>query len=524
MSVENNKQRFFKLRTLFGIILLIVLVLPLSGGYFFRIYESELIRQTEAELISQGIFAALTYKATLTQLGAPADYGLPIDTSNEHRDSKYTPIAPSINVREAPLLPRRPDGMPAAKPPSPFEIKAGQAITPLLEEAKRSTLSGIRVLSPDGTVIGGTGDLYLSFAHTEEVKAALQGRHASVLRLRVSKHPNPQLSSISRAGNSRIFMAQPVISNDRLVGVIYLSRSPRNILKAFYDEREAVLTGGAFIIFLTGMIALLLSHTIGRPLKLLNQQALKLTEGEESNTKLPVPYIEELATLTHSFEKMSYAIKYRSGYIRSFAMHLAHEFKTPLSAIQGALELIVDHPNDMSAEQKNRFLNNIRKDTDRLKALVSRLLELAKADMMQPNNEQTDIVSALELLRTRFLPHVETTYGQESYIAHIGRDIFETVFTNLIENSLQIGATKISIALSADGNKLILDVKDNGSGISDGNLSKIFTPFFTTRRETGGTGLGLVISQSLLKAHGGDVQVISHSGGAHFQVSLNRAS
>ncbi|KAK0358605.1 hypothetical protein LTR94_034755, partial [Friedmanniomyces endolithicus] len=81
---------------------------------------------------------------------------------------------------------------------------------------------------------------------------------------------------------------------------------------------------------------------------------------------------------------MAEAVDRRSRYLRDFAAAVSHEFKTPLAGIQGAVELLQDHGDDMEPDQRRRFLGNIDSDARRLSDLVTRLLDLARADMARP--------------------------------------------------------------------------------------------------------------------------------------------
>ena len=81
---------------------------------------------------------------------------------------------------------------------------------------------------------------------------------------------------------------------------------------------------------------------------------------------------------------MAEAIARRSRYLRDFAAAVSHEFKTPLAGIRGAVELLEDHHEEMTEAERARFLGNISADTARLSQLVTRLLDLARADMARP--------------------------------------------------------------------------------------------------------------------------------------------
>ena len=95
-----------------------------------------------------------------------------------------------------------------------------------------------------------------------------------------------------------------------------------------------------------------------------------------------------------------------------------------------------------------------------------------------------------------------------------------SVLTTLIENSRQGGATTVTIAIRS-GPDIVITVADNGGGIPEHDRSRVFEPFFTSRRAGGGTGLGLPIARSLLAAYGGALRLVEdHAAGAAFEITL----
>src|SRR5262249_21041424 len=138
------------------------------------------------------------------------------------------------------------------------------------------------------------------------------------------------------------------------------------------------------------------SYTIARPIKALMRQTRGITSGDRAALEpIESPATEELALLSESFSEMARALEHRSDYIRNFAAQVSHEFKTPLAAIRGAVELLQEHIADMPAEKRDRFLANIAEDANRLKRLVERLLEMARADVLEPGAESADIAALL---------------------------------------------------------------------------------------------------------------------------------
>jgi hypothetical protein len=209
--VSPRQKPYFRLRTLLLLVNLFVLVVPVGSIYAFRLYENELVRQTESELIAQGAFITALYKSALLPLVADADtYGIPVSMPQARVDEKFTPIIPSLDMNTVSLFPARPDAV-AAGQPDPLALKAGKAISPMLEEATLTTLAGVRLMDYRGIVVAGRDEVGLSLAGSEEVARALKGQYASLLRERVSKHTPTSYASISRGTNIRVFIAMPII-------------------------------------------------------------------------------------------------------------------------------------------------------------------------------------------------------------------------------------------------------------------------------------------------------------------------
>jgi len=510
-----------RLRTVLLFVNLMVLLLPLGGLFFFRFYENALVQQTEAELIAQSAVIAAVYKQeTIKNQPDVSDFGTTADPASLiYEDNFYTPVAPQIDLSEAALLPPRPNGLQANT--NAFTRSIGETVSPVLEDAKRTTLSGVRLLDYNGAVIAGKEDVGLSFSHIPEVSNALKGYYTSVIRDRVSDDPPPALASISRGTGIRVFTAFPIVNDGRVWGVVYMSRTPKNILKYLYAEKERVAFTGFVLVMLAALIALLTSYLIVRPINVLLSKVKEFSTGnKQAIEELNVSGVREVEMLAQSFSEMAMSLHNRSEYIKGFATHVSHEFKTPMTSIQGAAELLLDHMDEMEPKKKKKFLSNIIADSERLKRLVNRLLELAKADNVEKSDEVCDVVKMLEKLKGRYQDlglNLMYSYNTPLHIKIAG-DHLETIFVNLLDNALQHGAGEVQVLAEEDENKVSLIISDNGTGISQGNKEKIFETFFTTKRADGGTGLGLGIVQSLIITHNGKIETLNTGSGAKFKI------
>lgn len=505
-------KKLYRLRTLLLLVALSVLLLPLASVLYFRFYENELVRQTEIELIAQSAVIAAAYRSLIHQhIKTKIPYGIPIKTAlNSRKKDYYTPITPQIDLSQQTILPRRKQAKPVYQPPDKAAVDAGSQLQQILKDTQQVTLAGMRVLDYRGIVVAGRNERGFSLQHIKEIKKALQGNYQGVIRKRLSDEAPPPIASISRGTGIRVFTAFPIINGKQLYGVVYLSRTPQNILKQFYAVTGRFLIAITLVLAITFWLAFFVASRIVRPIKQLTDQAQQLAKGDLSTVeKLEKPVAYELSKLSHSFATMSQTLHQRSDYIRQFTTHVSHEFKTPLTSIQGALELLQEHFDEMTVVQRKKCLDNLQSDTQRLEKLVSRLLELATADAMQASNESTDLHTALKRLTTHYQQKglvIDITAEKKSHQVAIAKDVLETILTNLFENSRQHQADTLTININPADKMVEISVLDNGDGISTANAKRIFTPFFTTRRNQGGIGLGLDIVASLLQTWGGHIR------------------
>jgi signal transduction histidine kinase len=529
-----------RLRTILVLINLVILVLPLGGIFWLRIYESALVRQTQSELIAQGVFIASTYRAIFSRITSPSmsgvarialdrsTYGAPLALRIRLTDpeGRWRPIPADLDLATEPIHPRPPDAVPG--PPAEFVAgQVGAELTPILRNAQTVTLAGIRVVDFKGVVVASTSeDFGLSLANHDEVQRALAGEPVSLLRLRTSTSPEPAIGSISRGTRIRIRVAVPIVDGDRVLGAVLLARTPANIRQAIYGKRRPIIAAGLFLVAVVLFLSLFASATIARPVQNLIAQARRAARGEQGAViPLKNPGTREIAELSETVAAMAQTLESRAKYIRDFAAHVSHEFKTPLTAIQGSVELLRDHAESMSAEERVRFLNILAADAQRLENLVRRLLELARADVMRVGTESADLAAVLGATATRYreggLGVTLPNEGATLTVA-MSAEVLDSIVSNLLDNTRQHAgpAASATIAWRVEGDQASVVIEDDGPGISAANAQRIFEPFFTTARKEGNTGLGLAIIRSLLVAHRGEIALLPSERGSRFRIRL----
>ena len=506
-----------RLRSVLILVNLVILALPLAGIQLMRLYESALVRQTESALQAQAAFIAAFYRNFVVE-EAPDTWplesrALPPEVVAADDGSPWRPQPPELDLAVSPRLPPFPGGMAAAEP-NPLARRVGERLQPVLADAQLTTLAGIRVVDPWGVIVASTGnDVGQSVPTNTELDQALRGEFASVLRIREDSGDPTALDSISRTSDIRVFVAAPITLHDKLVAAVLLSRTPPNIVQALYAKRMLLLQAFAGLLALVIVMSVITSRLVVRPITRLAQGAEAVANGRAAQLEVQKnPRTFEMAQLQTSVAEMAKTLEQRADYLQEFARHVSHEFKTPITGIQGAVEVLRDHATSMSKTQYERFLDNISGDADRLRRLTSRLLDLTRADMASVEQTDVDISGLLKQVAAQHKDdavNVLALLPEQTIRLRSNGALIEAVLDTLVENAMQHDASEIRLHLGEASERLWIEVSDNGSGISTENRKKIFDPFFTTKRDKGGTGLGLTIAARLAESLHGNLQLLA---------------
>lgn len=502
-----------RLRTILLGVLLFAAAMPAIGAISLRVYENTLVRQTEAELVAQG--AALAAVASIGWPGAPAPAPRPVKPPEGYFHPEFT----TIDLSRDAVLPERPAVPRASQPMQRDAWQVANALEPVAERTTRTTLASAVILdrrgvSPDGE----------DYAGLPEVRAALSGRPRTVLRENGDYRPIYRFEWLSKASGIRLHHARPIVVGGKVEGVVLLSRSPRALFRGLYEDRGKFALAGSVILGSLVLLSGLIARGVTLPIEKLSAASRQVAGGGGEIPRTPRTAALEIRDLYEDFRAMASAIERRSGYLRDFAAAVSHEFKTPLAGITGAVELLQDHYETMSPAERQRFLDNIAGDSERLSQLVTRLLDLARADMATPEAGVATGVGepARRAADAAGFP-VEVDAPRDLPPVAAPLTTLESVLTILLQNARQAGATRARIEATAGVEAVVLTVSDDGPGVPEADRERLFEPFFTSRRAEGGTGLGLPIARSLLAASQGRIELVDGQPGAVFRVTLPRA-
>ncbi|MDL4773131.1 MULTISPECIES: sensor histidine kinase [Thermomonosporaceae] len=287
-----------------------------------------------------------------------------------------------------------------------------------------------------------------------------------------------------------------------------------------------------FLISIGLLVTLLVSlrtwRTVDQTLAPVDAIRAELTEitATKSGRRVPVPETrDEIRLLAEAanatLDRLDAALERQ----RRFTSDASHDLRSPITAARAQLEEALLYPDDVDWPQTGR---SVLQSLDRLQAIVTDLLELARLDAEAWTGEESVDLAALasiELARADRSKRI-VTHVQENVTVRGDRLKLVRLFTNLLDNAERHADSRIDITVRAEGDTAVLEVADDGVGVSPGDREMVFQRFARLRegreRDANGTGLGLPIARQIAEAHGGGLTIEDSPRGARFVLSIPR--
>ena len=197
--------------------------------------------------------------------------------------------------------------------------------------------------------------------------------------------------------------------------------------------------------------------------------------------------------------------------LKIFNSNVSHELKTPLTIMKGEIEVAL-----MNDECDKALLKSLLDEINYINEITDKLLFLTKKDALNKQNfEEVDLEDIILELFEKYTKKIsiDLNIEDEEYIIKGDKTLLKIAISNLIENSIKYGASKILISLKKEKNKIILSIKDNGIGIPKDKLPFIFDEFYrvdeSRNKKVKGFGLGLSIVKSIINLHNGKIKLLS---------------
>ncbi len=316
--------------------------------------------------------------------------------------------------------------------------------------------------------------------------------------------------------------------------VIYVQESSRRAVRALYDLRYQLARLSLLTLpFALGLAWWMGSRMVG-PLERLRASVLTVAGAARPAPALDVTVADdEIGDLAAAFNVLLASLEARRGENERFVADLVHEFKNPVAAIRASAEALASGAID--EERSARLARVLADSSGRLDGLVSQFLELARVEAGMPTEKRAPldlaelargIVEALSARHERV--RFEVVANEEARVVGVAHRL-DSALRNVIENATAFAegasdspAVRVVVSRAAEGVRV--SVSDNGPGIAEEDLPRVFDRFFTTRDRERGSGLGLSLARAVVEAHGGSIVAESSPGrGATLRLTLPHA-
>ncbi len=320
----------------------------------------------------------------------------------------------------------------------------------------------------------------------------------------------------------------PVRRAGEIVGWVGVGRQLATITAGVSQARKGLLWSTATIAAVMVAAGWYIASRLTNSLERLTDYAEAVRDGKPASP--PASSAAEIATLARAFEEMRVTLEGKA-HVERYTQALAHEFKAPLSAIRGAAELLAENPPE---PDRARFIANLRAESDRLRRIVDRLLELAALESRRGGAGMTEVDVAGLLKQVCEVSQATAAARRVTLTCTAAAEprvrgeafLLEQAISNLVQNALDFtpaGGT-VSVALRVGGELVVVAVEDSGPGVPDYALEKIFDRFYSLPRPDTGrksSGLGLSIVREIARLHAGDIALENRrEGGARAVLTL----
>lgn len=312
----------------------------------------------------------------------------------------------------------------------------------------------------------------------------------------------------------------PIVEDQRTIATVQIAESLEDVEDTLQRLLLTLIVSVPLLVVVAGGGGYLLAGRALAPVDRITRTARRISaEGLSERLHLPDTG-DEVGRLASTLDEMLGRLDESFQRERQFTADASHELRTPLAAMQAILG--VTREKRRSVEEYERALADLAGETDRLRTLTGRLLELAQGDSSTRSRRETMDLSRLLLDVTEsLLPLVESKGLAIQCRAPAGltlmgdRDDLVRLFVNLLDNAIKYTEVgRIEVTAGRDGTGVWVRVADTGMGIPPDQLPHIFDRFYRVdrSRRSGGAGLGLAIARDIAQSHGGTIEVGSEVG------------
>jgi two-component system sensor histidine kinase CreC len=335
-----------------------------------------------------------------------------------------------------------------------------------------------------------------------DVRLTLEGRYGA------------RASRVNEAVDSTVlYVASPIIRDGQIDGVLTVCKPTISVYEYIWHAKRKIVQAAMLAGLAVIAVGIGLSYWVTWPIEQLTQYARAVRDGKRRGLRRQ-GQAREVRELGEAFEEMRSALEGKH-YVENYVQTLTHEIKSPISAIRGAAELLEE---EMPAERRKRFLENIRAETERIAAVSDKLLSLSSVENLGEleNSEEINFASVvkgeLEGLRPLWSKRklkVKWKAPEQSLVWG-DRFLLGQAVANLLQNAIEFSPEGgcLGIHLVEKEKSWCLQIEDDGPGIPDYAREKVFERFYSLPRpetQKKSSGLGLTFVREIAALHGGRV-------------------
>ncbi len=312
----------------------------------------------------------------------------------------------------------------------------------------------------------------------------------------------------------------PLKYQDSPIGIIRFISSLKETNSIIGEITSFLVWMGLVVVLISGMISIFLADSIVKPLKQITDVAEKLADGQ-FKVRSEVKIDDEIGRLSQTLNYMAEEILRKEQLKNDFISNISHELRTPLTSIKGwAITLKDDLPDK---EILKDGLDIIEKESDRLSQMVEELLDFSRftSGRVALEKEKFDIKSTLEMISKQLKPRAK--YNHINFISNFDESIktligdenrIKQVLINILDNAIKFTDEGGEVEFNAikKENDLLIEIIDSGAGISEIDLPYVTEKFYKGKNSKSHSGIGLSISDEIVKLHGGTLTIQSEEG------------
>lgn len=320
--------------------------------------------------------------------------------------------------------------------------------------------------------------------------------------------------------NSPVMSVSAAIKDqDRVIGIIRFITSLKETNGVIRSISFLLLGMGVIVVFISGMVSVFLANSIIRPLQEVTRVAEKMADGQlkvRSNIELE----DEIGRLSDTLNYMAEELVKKEQIKNDFISSVSHELRTPLTSIKGwaaTLKCEDFGGNEIMLDG----LEIIEKESDRLSTMVEELLDFSRfvSGRIKLENDEFQIKDTIEMIGKQLTPRAVN--NRIEFIINIDQNLgymlgdenrIKQVLINLLDNAFKFTSEDGKVILNAykENDILVLEVKDNGVGISEEDLPKVKEKFYKGKNSKSHSGIGLSICDEIVKLHNGTMEISSN--------------